>query len=193
MAMERRPGRPRESRVDVALLQATRELLAERGYERLTVDAVAARGGVGKAAIYRRYGSKAEMVFAATVHALEIEPPADTGSLEGDLRALAGTIAANTGHPAALQVAPALIAELAHDPGLATRFQEVFLSGELAVVEVIAQRALRRGELDHPPDPMLVNLLLIGPIFAALFAYHLPVDDALLDGLAALVAAGLTS
>src|SRR5579859_1576410 len=107
------PGRPREARIDAAVQEATRSLLAEVGYEGLTVDAVAARARVGKAAIYRRYRSKAEMAFAAAVHDLEIEPSADTGSLRGDLRELVAIIAANIGSPAARQLAPPLVAELA--------------------------------------------------------------------------------
>ncbi|GAB3995376.1 hypothetical protein GCM10029992_12460 [Glycomyces albus] len=87
MSEHRQPGgRPRDGRIDGAIAQATRELLAERGYAGLTVDAVAARAGVGKAAIYRRHATKQEMIFAATVHDMQEQPPPDAGSLRGTWR-----------------------------------------------------------------------------------------------------------
>jgi AcrR family transcriptional regulator len=71
--------------VDEAVAVAVRELLDEVGYRGLSIDRVAARAGVGKAGIYRRWRTKAEMVFAAVVHGLELPLPADTGTLRGDL------------------------------------------------------------------------------------------------------------
>jgi len=175
------------------VLRATRELLAEVGYGRLTVDAIATRGGVGKAAIYRRYGSKAEMVFAAAVHDLDIEPPADTGSLQGDLLALARLILDRLGSPAAAQATPALLGDLARHPDLARRFQETSLARERADFAAILDRAVQRGELARSPDPALAHLLLSSPLFAALFAFHVPLDEAVLRDLTAVVAAGLVA
>src|SRR5690606_19250929 len=63
-----RVGRPREERVDAALATAVRQLLIEFGYQKLTVDLIANRAGVGKPAIYRRYRSKAELIFGVVVH-----------------------------------------------------------------------------------------------------------------------------
>ncbi|WP_316575286.1 TetR/AcrR family transcriptional regulator [Nocardia canadensis] len=64
------------------------DVLKKSGYAALTVDAVAARAGVSKATIYRRFATKQEMTFAVVVHGLDEAPSADTGSLEGDLAAL---------------------------------------------------------------------------------------------------------
>ena len=87
----RRPGRPRSAEVDAAILGAATELFVEHGYDGLCVEAVAARAGVSKAAIYRRHPSKAELVMAAA-EALSRSakgPVPDSGSLRDDLRTLA--------------------------------------------------------------------------------------------------------
>jgi AcrR family transcriptional regulator len=117
--------------VDHNILQTTRELIEEAGYPALTVDQVAARAGVGKAAIYRRYRSKAEMAFAATVDGPWPPPLADTGSLHGDLLALATACHSRMATPAARHVAPAMISEIAGNPELGTRFQDTFATARL--------------------------------------------------------------
>lgn len=161
------------------------------GYAGLTVDAVASRAGVGKAGIYRRFGSKAELVFSAVVHDLNIEPPPDTGSLRGDLTALMQLIHERSGNAAARQVIPALLAEGARSPDLVSRFRQTFLAVEHADFTEICERALRRGELASPVDPELAHLLLAGPHFAAVHVYHLRVDEALMSTVASAVAHGL--
>lgn len=184
-------GRPRDSHIDHAVLTAARELLAEVGYARVTMDATAARAGVGKAAIYRRFGSKAELLFAAAVHDMGIEPPPDTGSLRGDLHALARLIHERLGNPLARQVTPALMAEMVRSPELTARLQQTFVAQQRADFAALLDRAAQRGELPRPLDPALAHLLLSGPVFMALFAFHHPVDDVLLDDIASVVAAGL--
>src|SRR5258706_1007760 len=80
-----RPGRPRDGRVDRAIVTAALEVMAESGISELRMDEVAARAGVGKAAIYRRFESKDEMVAAAIGTLVsEIVVP-DTGSTRADL------------------------------------------------------------------------------------------------------------
>ena len=85
----RRPGRPRSVDVDHAILEAALEEYGRHGLRGMSVDAVAARAGVSKATIYRRFESKLELVTAAMYQvAEERKPTPDTGSLAGDLRAL---------------------------------------------------------------------------------------------------------
>lgn len=184
-------GRPRDSHIDQAVLTAARELLAEVGYTRVTMDATAARAGVGKAAIYRRFGSKAEMLFAAAVHDMSIEPPPDTGSLRGDLHALARLIHDRLASPSARQVTPAVMAEMVRSPELGTRLQQTFIAQQRADFAALLDRAEQRGELTGPLNPALAHLLLSGPVFMALFAFQHPVDDALLADIASVIAAGL--
>ncbi|HEY2332861.1 MAG TPA: helix-turn-helix domain-containing protein, partial [Acidimicrobiales bacterium] len=82
---DRRPGRPRDVRVDASIESATIEELCERGFGGASIEGIAARAGVGKATIYRRFPSREALLFSAAVHfAGECEAP-DTGSLRDDL------------------------------------------------------------------------------------------------------------
>ncbi|WP_431772941.1 TetR/AcrR family transcriptional regulator [Streptomyces cucumeris] len=194
MTMRRqRGGRPRDSRVDQEILRTTRELLDEVGYPALTVDQVAARAGVGKAAIYRRYASKAEMAFVATVHERELPAPVATGSLRGDLLALVRAFHVRMAAPAARQLAPALIGELAVNPELQARFQDTFLATEQAAFAGIIEQAVARGELAGAVDPAMAHLLLLGSLASGLYILDLPVDDAMVTDLATAAAAGITA
>ncbi|MEU5955043.1 TetR/AcrR family transcriptional regulator [Streptomyces sp. NPDC047525] len=186
-----RLGRPRDSQIDRAVLVAARELLTESGYTRVTMDATAARAGVGKAAIYRRFASKAELLFAAAVHGMDIEPPPDSGSLRGDLYAMARLIHERLSSPAAREVIPALLAEMSRDAGLADRLQSTFVARERRDLALIVERARQRGELRRAPESALVHLLLGGPLFLAPLVLTHPMDSAQLDAIASVVAAGL--
>ncbi|GAA2127053.1 hypothetical protein GALLR39Z86_09690 [Glycomyces algeriensis] len=157
-------GRPRDSQIDHAITTATRALLAERGYAKLTVDAVASRAGIGKAAIYRRFATKQEMIFAATVHDMEEQPPPDSGSLRGDLQAIGEVIAAqlSTAPPDVLH---GLLADIHGDKTLGARFTGTFIERERFVIDTVLARAVERGELAAMPDAAIVHALLLGPIF----------------------------
>ncbi|MFB6532379.1 TetR/AcrR family transcriptional regulator [Streptomyces noursei] len=192
-ARRQRGGRPRDSRVDDKILQTTRELIDETGYPALTVDQVAARAGVGKAAIYRRYASKAEMAFAATMFEQQLPPLAGTGSLHGDLLALVRAFHIRMATPAARQLAPALISEIAVKPGLEARFQDTFLAAEQAIFAEIIERAVARGELAGTVDPAMAHLLLLGSLASALYIINLPVDDTMITDLATAATAGITA
>ncbi|MCH9020821.1 MAG: helix-turn-helix transcriptional regulator, partial [Proteobacteria bacterium] len=77
-------GRPRDPEADRAILQATIELLAEIGFSAMSIEGVAARSGVAKTTIYRRFDSKLELVLNAMNRSLAIDEIPDTGSLRGD-------------------------------------------------------------------------------------------------------------
>ena len=137
------PWTPRESE----LLNVTLRLLEERGYDRLTLDAVAARARASKATVYRRWPSKAELVLAAFiegVNQLAVHP--HTGSLRGDLlelgeacreqaSALAGTIRA-------------VLVETSRHPALNEALQTQFLDQRKALIDEILHDAVVRGEID---------------------------------------------
>jgi AcrR family transcriptional regulator len=182
-------GRPRDRNVDRAIAAATRELLAERGYAGLTVDAVASRAGVGKAAIYRRFATKQEMIFAATVHDMEEPPPPDSGTLRGDLAAVCRTIAEQLSS-APPDVLHGLLADIHADTRLGARFGDTFIERQQFVLGEVLARAVARGELpkasDTPPDTATVHALLIGPVFFWLLI--LTGDRAAVPELAATVA-----
>ncbi|RRS00839.1 TetR/AcrR family transcriptional regulator [Glycomyces terrestris] len=157
-------GRPRDAQIDGAIVRATRELLSERGYAKLTMDGVASRAGIGKAAIYRRFSTKQEMIFAATVHDMKEQPPPDSGSLRGDLAAVCRTIAAQLGS-APPDVLHGLLADIHADKELGARFAGSFIGREQYVLGEVVDRALARGELAARPDIRKVHALLIGPVF----------------------------
>ncbi|MEE6266331.1 TetR-like C-terminal domain-containing protein [Streptomyces diastatochromogenes] len=148
---------------------------------------------MGKAAIYRRYASKAEMAFAATMFEQQLPTLAGTGSLHGDLLALVRAFHARRATPAARQLTPALISEIAVKPGLEARFQDTFLAAEQAIFAETTERAVSRGELAGTVDPAMAHLLLLGSLASALYIINLPVDDAMITDLATAATAGITA
>jgi AcrR family transcriptional regulator len=184
-------GRPRDADIDAAVLVAARELLAEVGYAQVTMDATAARAGTSKAAIYRRFKSKAELLFAAAVHGSDMGAPADTGSLSGDLFALGRTIRADMSAPAAREVAPNVLVEISRSPHVSARLRDVFVAGERHQIDAILTRAVRRGELARMPDVDTVHRMLGGALFFTIFVIGEPIDDAALATVADVIAAGV--
>ena len=84
----RKPGRPRSAQAHKAIIDATLELLAEEGFQGLSIEAVAAKAGVGKTTIYRRWASKEELVMEALRHVQIDVPMIDTGNFRNDLTAI---------------------------------------------------------------------------------------------------------
>lgn len=145
------------------------ELLAEGGYAALSIEQAASAAKVSKTAIYRRWASKAEMVFALAVHGEAIEAPADQGSLGEDLRVLTERVVPLLSTAPARQALPGLLSDLGGDPLLAKRFQASFVEAERQLIEALLDRAVRRGELKRAPDPADVHALLLGTAFAWIF------------------------
>jgi AcrR family transcriptional regulator len=161
----RPPGRPRSVKADRAILQAALELLAEDGYRALTMERVRERSGVGKATIYRRYGSKEELVAAAIAHLnRDIPLPQDTGSLAGDFAATAQTILERAAGTGALSLMPRLLSEVAGDSEMHALFTKHLVEPRRRVVRGIVGRAKARGEVRADVDPELAVDLMIGPM-----------------------------
>jgi AcrR family transcriptional regulator len=162
----RRPGRPRDARHDQAILEATLLMLRERGYGGLTIDGVAARAGVGRPTIYRRWASKPALVVAALVDSARLAlPMLDTGSLRDDLIAVQRHQVELMNSPDNRRVTAGLIADLAADPQLAERYVTEYLVPRRAAVWQVLQRGVDRGELDANVDFAFVYDLLVGPLF----------------------------
>ncbi|GAA4743815.1 TetR/AcrR family transcriptional regulator [Modestobacter marinus] len=148
-ARRSRGGRPRDPSRDGAIRSAILQVLAESGYAALTMDAVAASAGVGKATIYRRWRTKSELVADAVAELSQksIEPP-DTGSLEGDLRLLLRWLVDAVNGPLGAATL-SLLSALPHEPEL----REAFHSGPMEVwsstFRQVWERAEARGEV-HP-------------------------------------------
>jgi AcrR family transcriptional regulator len=176
-----RGGRPRDPSRDGVIRAAILRLLADVGYGALTMDAVASEAGVGKATIYRRWRTKQDLVVdtISDLNRAEAAAP-DTGSLEGDLRAmLHGFVAVITGPTGAATLS--LLSTVPHHPALA----EAFRSGPIKVwqqaVGEIFDRAEQRGEV---PPGMAGSV--IGETTSALLVQRWlltgrPIDEAYAD------------
>jgi len=161
------PGRPRSEEAHRAILAATLELLAQVGYERLSFAAVAARAGVGKGTVYRRWSSKLPLVVEA-FQQLPTLPEPDTGNVIEDLVAvLAGFVDIVTRTPMAF-VLPILAGERSRDPELAKLLAPVFRSRREPLIRVL-ERAVSRSELAPDLDLEAAADVIMGPIVTRLF------------------------
>jgi AcrR family transcriptional regulator len=162
----RAPGRPRDARRDEAILKAALEILLDEDYQSLTIEAVAARAGVGRPTIYRRWPSKAALVVAALVDSARLAiPRVDTGSLRGDLLAVQRHQIRLINAPMTRRVTAGLIADLATDPELGERYINEYLVPRRDAVWEVLERGIERGELEPDADLAFVYDLLIGPLF----------------------------
>ena len=151
-------GRPRDPRRREAILHAAMTLIAEVGYDRATVDALAARAGVSKPTIYRRWpGGKPEIV-ADAIRAKRAEGASlpDTGSLRGDLLAMLGAIRGSVDEDA--HIAGGLISQLRASPELAELFREEVIADERRRYDVLLKRAAARGEIALPVTPLFADI-----------------------------------
>ena len=167
-----RRGRPRDAQAEQAILQATVELLSEVGFNQLSIEAVAARAGVGKPTIYRRWPSKPELVLDAVERLAPPFPAADTGDPLTDLRQIVPElIVALTSSP----VARATIA-LAGDAEMTRRLGEQYLWPRRAGIAAILHRAIAAGELRADIDvEMAIDLMLGASVYRWLVTAQ-PVD-----------------
>ena len=182
-----------QSEVTDAIQAAFFEELAEVGYGRLSIDAVAKRAGVGKAAIYRRWRSKLDMTVALTsaVAVAAIDVP-DTGSLRGDIRQYLENAREALAHPLARHIIPDLLAEATRNPALAEALVPTLRTPRRAKAAVLFRRAMKRGELSAHSDLEMCMDLLAGPLYWRLAVVNTPTDDDYLDRLTDRIMAALT-
>ncbi|WP_432930634.1 TetR/AcrR family transcriptional regulator [Microbispora sp. CA-135349] len=159
------------------ILNAALRLLAEKGYEGLTIEGVAERSGVNKTTIYRWWPSKAALLGTALVEAraLDFDVP-DTGSLRGDLHALVGGLARLLTTPPAADIAVAALGAAANNPELAEAARD-FFADRFTRERPIFERARERGEIADSGDPMLIMDLLAGAVWLRVVFRQLPLDD----------------
>lgn len=143
-AAEPSPWSPRE----IELLAVTLELLQEHGYDRLTVDAVAAQARASKATVYRRWPSKAELVLAAFIEGVrQVAVPPETGTLRGDLLRLGELVCQEARQHAG--TIRAVMVELSRNPVLNEVMQRQFLNQRKALIRHVLQQAVDRDEIDE--------------------------------------------
>jgi AcrR family transcriptional regulator len=159
----RRPGRPRSAAADAAIVRATLELLLEDGYRGLTMEQVRARAGVGKATLYRRHGSKQELVAEAIRHLNQPIPLPDTGSVRDDILAVARSVQAGAERVGFANFVPRVLAESAGDPEMHAIFLENLVVPRRAVMAEVLRRGVDRGELRADLDLELAMDVITGP------------------------------
>jgi AcrR family transcriptional regulator len=180
-AARRRPrGRPPSPGVDDRILEAALAMLADGGYAGFRLEALAARAGVAKTTVLRRWPSKPAVAVAAVERlALQTVDLPESGSLRGDLHALL-TSAVNVFTHGDGRFVPRLMRESGNHPEIADLLQTVIHTRRLAYRRVLG-RAIARHELDPDVDQDVIIDLLVGPIWTRLLITRDPITDALID------------
>ncbi|WP_430334753.1 TetR/AcrR family transcriptional regulator [Rhodococcus sp. ACT016] len=179
-----RPG-GRSARVREAVFEAVLSELAERGFAAMTVEDVAARSGVHKTTIYRRWGTLSQLVAEAVVDMSETTVPIpDTGSLESDLRAVARSIVALVTDSRGRALVAALFSDAVRTPEIA-EFKRDFYATRYALADVVVQRGVQRGEIPADVSPADLLAAVAAPIYYRLLVADMPVDAAVGDRAAA--------
>jgi AcrR family transcriptional regulator len=189
-----RRGRPRSETANRAILAAATELLAERGLGGMSMEEVAARAGVGKATIYRRWPSRGALALDAFLAEFQQQqPPPDTGTLRGDLLgALRAWVRAVTRTPAGRMLA-GLIAEAQGDPDLAAAWLKRVVEPLRAQHMIMLERAVQRGDIPAGVDQDVVLDLLFGAAYHRLLHGHRPLSDRFVRAVVDLVVAGVSA
>jgi AcrR family transcriptional regulator len=178
--------------ITTAIRNAVMNELAEVGYGRLSIEAVARRAEVGKTAIYRRWNNKLEMVLEIVSDVAERAVPLpDTGSFAGDLELLMMIASKALQHRIASQIIPDLMAEAARNPQIAETLQRALRSHQTAVGDKLVGQAVARGELPAGADPELAVDLILGPLYWRLAVARTPISDDYLERLTAAVTTAL--
>jgi AcrR family transcriptional regulator len=189
----RRPGRPRSEQADQAIIDAALSLFAESGPEGLCIERVAAKAGVGKATIYRRWPGKEDLLLDA-IAALKAPLPEPAGrSAREDLVTLLGAMCRETADPRRARQFALLMGEGAKYPRLMARYSETVLEPRREVIRTVLRRGIDTGELRPDLDVDAALFMLIGAVVARRGHEQHPVSpeyaerivDELLRGLAA--------
>ena len=174
-------GRKRDLTRDPEILDATLEVLAETGYDGMTIDMVAGRAKAGKATVYRRWASKSELVIDAVACMktadIDFDALPDTGTLRGDLVAMVKPHTIEDGSRK-LQVMAGLVSMLSRHPELVDSVREAVTEPRVRVNRIFLRRAIERGEI-----PAHVNVDLLAQVGGAMATHRTliqrkPVDRA---------------
>jgi AcrR family transcriptional regulator len=165
-AGRRRPGRPRSERADQAIIEAALSLFAESGPEGLCIERVAARAGVGKATIYRRWPGKEDLLLDA-IAALKAPLPELAGqSVRADLVDLLASMCQSAADPRRAREFALLLGEGATYPRLMARYRETVVEPRREVFRSVLRRGVATGELRADTDIEAALFMLIGAVVA---------------------------
>ncbi|MGV0605127.1 TetR/AcrR family transcriptional regulator [Mycolicibacterium acapulense] len=186
-------GRPRDPRIDAAILRATADLLAEIGYSNLTIAAVAERAGTTKTALYRRWSSKAELVHEAAFPAAPTAIATPPGDIAADIRAMLTATRDVFASPVVRAALPGLIADMVADDELNVRVMDRF-TGVFAAVRDRVADAVRRGEVYPDVDPdRLVEVIGGATLLRMLLRPGEPLGDDWVEQTTAIVVHGVVA
>ncbi|MBA3380405.1 MAG: TetR/AcrR family transcriptional regulator [Actinobacteria bacterium] len=171
-------GRRRSERSHQAIIAATRALLVERGYPDVTIEAIAARAGVGKQTIYRWWPSRAALVLEAYLSSAEVVAAPGSGeTARDDIRALLGWLIAVLREPTGGHVVAGLVADIQHDPDLAEGFHRDVVPARREAMLAALERGRARGEIRADADLELAVDALHGAVFYRLLLSGEQLDD----------------
>lgn len=166
MIAERKVGRPRSEQAEQAIIDAALELFAERGVEGVCVEAVAARAGVGKATIYRRWSSKEDLLIAALGHVKSPLPVPRGESVRADLIAMLDVMVRDSNDPRYVRQFAMLHGEAENYPRLLQRYKEAVIEPRQEMFREVLRRGIATGELRADLDVEVARLALTGAVMA---------------------------
>lgn len=171
---ERKRGRPRREGARADIVRATLETIAECGFAATTVDSIAARAGIGRATIYRRWSSKEELFVEAVNELTTVEefaaagpfsPDGSPASVKNWLLKQAEAIRDSLSDPTVSKVIPALVGELPINPQLAAVWEERVVRPRQDALRRHLAAAVAVGSLRPAADPDAIADLLLGPFY----------------------------
>jgi AcrR family transcriptional regulator len=168
--VNRAPGRPREPETDARILDAAFRLMAQQGYARMSMDAVAAEAGVTKPTIYRRWPSKIELAMAALRAYCDASRPAVVGDTRADLIAEMEHFRRAISRPYGMSLLGTVLAEEHETPELLAAFRESLVVPRRRALRAILEAAQARGELRPDADIALAVNMLVGAFYAQYLA-----------------------
>lgn len=172
-----RPGRPRSEQTHAALLGSAIVLIRELGYDAVSIEAIAARAGASKAAVYRRWPSKELLVSEAMERIVRRIAVPDTGRVEGDVLALMATTTAMYRAGATAGLLSGLVAAMARSRRLARAVRKGFIAQWRQIMRKVLRRGAERGELRADLDVEIALDLLSGPAFYRFLMLGKTVDE----------------
>ncbi|GAA3683392.1 TetR/AcrR family transcriptional regulator [Nocardioides ginsengisoli] len=185
-------GRPRDTRIDEAVLDATRGLVAEVGYADLTFRAIAERAGTSVPAIRRRWASKAHLVHEAVYPTDSMVAADEVRDLRAEVRAVVERCLGNVGSPHGRRATPALMSELMADHALEVELSSRLLAGGRESLAARLAESAARGESRADVDLGLFIEMVFGTTLVAIVMRgREAVDDAWVDGLVDVIVDGI--
>ncbi|TYQ25877.1 TetR/AcrR family transcriptional regulator [Pseudanabaena sp. UWO311] len=167
-------GRPRSDKSHQAILQSALALLAEVGFDAISIEAIASRAGVGKTTIYRRYSGKAELIADAIENIREEVLIPDTGKLESDIDTLIEKAAQISLNPLGRQAVSMIISSASSNPEFAQIYWSKYLQPRREAFDIVIERAKSRNEVSQDLDSGLVFDTMSGIMLYALIFQPTP-------------------